>query len=81
MPREGKTSITVDRATRDHLNQARQDRGQTWDAFLEDCLNALDTETVDGAGSRVDEIADPVLDEIAARTAREVREELHQGGF
>lgn len=82
MPREGKTSLTVSTKTRDQLNQARQARDQTWDAFLQDCLHALHEDQDEGQdGVRVAEVSDDVLDEIGARAARHVTDELQTGGL
>lgn len=75
MPMPGRASITVDAEVYDRLNDARKQRGETWDAYLSKASVALEA---DHAPVRVMEVGADALEEIAARSARETVAELER---
>lgn len=76
MPRSDRVSLTVGEDIKAALNRARKDRGQSWDAFLTDCLEALEA---DGEAVKVEAIQPGALKDLSSSVAHQVLKELGAG--
>lgn len=74
MPRDGKTAITISTDLRDTLNQARKDRGQTWNTYLRDAALALEKQ------GNLDEVTltEGAITDLTSRLAPEIVDRLRR---